>query len=172
MKRTTTDRRRSRHVRAAALAAATAAAALVAGSTTATASAAAPSATASASAGAEVAPAGKAVEEERIATTTLGDDYKLALTALRDTGDPYAASVRLTVYGHTSGAWKETDRVTIGETGGWFWYPLTGNGAVCRFTAGSTNPAPIEVSLTVTPSIGCSPTEHFTLKDGRVYGQP
>ncbi|MFG3253373.1 hypothetical protein [Streptomyces sp. NPDC048172] len=119
---------------------------------------------------ATAAPPEKKAETKQIASTTLGDDYKLTLTALRDTGDPYAASVRLTVYGHTSGAWKETDRVTVGEVGGWFWYPLTGKGAVCRFTAGSTNPAPIEVSLTVTPSIGCSPTDHFTLKDGRVYG--
>ncbi|GAA2099676.1 hypothetical protein GCM10009801_71550 [Streptomyces albiaxialis] len=133
--------------------------------------AAAPGATAAPdAAAAPPAPAAKKVETKQIASTTLGDDYRLTLTALRDTGDPYAASVRLTVYGHSTGAWKETDRVTIGEVGGWFWHPLTGDAAVCRFTAGSTNPAPIEVSLLVTPSIGCSPTDHFTLKDGRVYG--
>jgi hypothetical protein len=30
---------------------------------------------------------------------------------------------------------------------GWFWFPLTGKGAICRFSTASTEPAPVAVSL-------------------------
>ncbi|WP_405834862.1 hypothetical protein [Streptomyces sp. NBC_01176] len=41
--------------------------------------------------------------------------------------------MRLRVFTRTHGAWKESDRVTVGEADGWFWYPITGSGAVCAF---------------------------------------
>ncbi|MGA4844007.1 hypothetical protein [Streptomyces sp. G45] len=106
---------------------------------------------------------------QTIASSVLGSDYKVTLTALRSTQDEYAASVRLQVYKQADGAWKESDRVTVGEVDGWFWYPLTGRGAVCEFSTASTEPAPLTVSLLVTPSIGCSDPAHFTVKDGKVY---
>ncbi|MGP3982210.1 hypothetical protein [Streptomyces sp. KR80] len=109
------------------------------------------------------------VEARQIASSVLGRDHKITLTALRSTQDPYAASVRLQVYADRGGAWQETDRVTVGEADGWFWYPLTGSHAVCEFTTASTNPAPIAVSLLVTPSIGCSATERYELRDGRIH---
>ncbi|WP_375546819.1 hypothetical protein [Streptomyces gossypii] len=109
------------------------------------------------------------VERERIAASVLGDDYKITLTALRSDTDPYAASVRMRAFTQQDGAWQESDRVTVGEVEGWFWFPLTGSQAVCQFSTASTEPAPITVSLLVTPSIGCSAPEAFELRDGRFY---
>jgi hypothetical protein len=104
-----------------------------------------------------------------IASSVLGSDYKVTLTAVRSTDDQYAASVRLQVYTHTKGAWKEYDRVTVGQVDGWFWYPLTGSGAVCAFSTASTEPAPLTVSLLITPSIGCSEPAHYVVKQGKVF---
>ncbi|MFE5812728.1 hypothetical protein ACFQ6S_04795 [Streptomyces sp. NPDC056479] len=114
--------------------------------------------------------AGTAAPQKRqIASSVLGSDYKITLTALRSTQDEYAASVRLQVYTQSGGAWKESDRVTVGEVDGWFWYPLTGSGAVCDFSTASTEPAPLTVSLLITPSIGCSDPTHYVVKEGRVF---
>ncbi len=121
-------------------------------------------------AGAGASSAGTAAPQTRqIASSQLGTDYKVTLTALRSTQDEYAASVRLQVYTQSNGAWKESDRVTVGEVDGWFWYPLTGTGAVCEFSTASTEPAPLTVSLLLTPSLGCSDPTHLVVKDGRVY---
>ncbi|MEU9986988.1 hypothetical protein AB0E10_09315 [Streptomyces sp. NPDC048045] len=104
-----------------------------------------------------------------IASSVLGSDYKITLTALRSTGDQLAASVRLQVYKQTDGVWKESDRVTVGDVDGWFWYPLTGSGAVCEFSTAGTEPAPLTASLQITPSIGCSEPAHYVVKQGRVF---
>ncbi|MFG2603287.1 hypothetical protein ACGFT2_07040 [Streptomyces sp. NPDC048514] len=110
-----------------------------------------------------------APQARTIASSVLGSDYKVTLTALRSAQEPTAASVRLQVFTHAGGTWKESDRVTVGETGGWFWYPLTGSGAVCEFSTASTEPAPLTVSLLVTPSIGCSEPAHYVVQKGRLY---
>ncbi|GAA3774516.1 hypothetical protein GCM10022403_006770 [Streptomyces coacervatus] len=110
-----------------------------------------------------------APQTQQIASSILGSDYKITLTALRSSQDQYAASVQLKVYTHDSGTWKESDRVTVGDVDGWFWYPLTGSHAVCQFTTASTELAPVDVSLTITPSIGCSQPAHYVVKQGRVY---
>ncbi|WP_405594076.1 hypothetical protein [Streptomyces sp. NBC_01092] len=121
-------------------------------------------------AGAGTSNAGTAAPQTRqIASSVLGSDYKITLTALRSPEDEFAASVRLQVFTQSGGAWKESDRVTVGDVDGWFWYPLTGKGAVCDFATASTEPAPLTVSLLVTPSIGCSDPVHFLVKEGRVY---
>ncbi|MDX3618750.1 hypothetical protein [Streptomyces europaeiscabiei] len=110
-----------------------------------------------------------APKTQQIASSVLGSDYKITLTALRSTEDEYAASVRLQVYTRSAGAWKESDRVTVGDVDGWFWYPLTGKGAVCQLSTAGTEPAPLTVSLLLTPSLGCSDPAHFVVKQGRVY---
>ncbi|WP_309096645.1 hypothetical protein [Streptomyces sp.] len=110
-----------------------------------------------------------APQTRQIASSTLGSDYRITLTALRSTEDEYAASVRLQVFTQSGGAWKESDRVTVGDVDGWFWYPLTGKGAVCEFSTASTEPAPVTVSLLLTPSVGCSDPAHYTVREGRVY---
>ncbi|MDQ1013745.1 hypothetical protein [Streptomyces afghaniensis] len=108
-------------------------------------------------------------QTRQIASSVLGSDYKITLTAVRSTQDEYAASVRLQVYTQSDGAWKESDRVTVGDVDGWFWYPLTGKGAVCEFSAASTEPAPLTVSLLRTPSLGCSEPAEYVVKEGKVH---
>ncbi len=111
-----------------------------------------------------------APQKKLIASSVLGSDYKYTLTAVRSPEDQYAATVELQVYTQKNGAWKETDLVTVGDVDGWFWFPLTGKGAVCEFSNASTEPAPLTVSLLITPSIGCSEPVHYVVKQGRVYG--
>jgi hypothetical protein len=116
------------------------------------------------------APAAAARQTRQIASSQLGQDYRITLTALRSTSDRYAASVRLQVFEpNRAGKWKETDRVRVGAVDGWFWFPLTGKGAICRFSTASTEPAPVAVSLLVTPSIGCSAAAHYEIRDGRIH---
>ncbi|MFH0245727.1 hypothetical protein ACGRHY_25670 [Streptomyces sp. HK10] len=110
----------------------------------------------------------RAAERRRIATSVLGRDLKFTLTAVRSQTDPLAASVRLQVFALRNGAWRESDRALIGEAGAWFWFPLTGRHAVCEFSTAGTEPAPVTVSLLVTPSIGCSPTEDFQVENGLI----
>ncbi|MFC7845926.1 hypothetical protein [Streptomyces sp. NPDC057382] len=110
-------------------------------------------------------------QQKQIASSVIGSDYKITLTALRSAQDEYAASVRLQVYRQSGGAWKESDRVTVGEVDGWFWYPLTGRGAVCALSTAGTEPAPLTVSLLLTPSLGCSEPAHYVVRDGRVYAE-
>ncbi|MFE9651142.1 hypothetical protein ACFYO0_45125 [Streptomyces sp. NPDC006365] len=110
----------------------------------------------------------RAKERRRIATSILGRDFKFTLTALRSQADPLAASVRLQVFTFQDGAWKESDRALVGDVDGWFWFTLTGRHAVCEFSTASLEPAPVAVSLLITPSIGCSPTENFQIQDGQI----
>ncbi|MFE7765824.1 hypothetical protein [Streptomyces sp. NPDC057438] len=121
-----------------------------------------------AGAGASSADTAPRQQTREIASSTLGSDYRITLTALRSTEDEYAASVRLRVFTRSGDAWKESDRVTVGDVNGWFWYPLTGKGAVCQLSTASTEPAPLTVSLLLTPSLGCSDPAHFLVKQGRI----
>ena len=105
----------------------------------------------------------------QIASSELGDDYRITLTAERTAGDEYSASVRLRVYTRSDGAWRQSDSAVVGEPAGWFWYPLTGKGAVCQFSTSSSEPAPIDVSLLLTPSLGCSQPQHFILEEGTLH---
>lgn len=110
----------------------------------------------------------QATERRQIATSVLDKDFTFTLTALRSQTDPQAASVRLQVFTFQDGAWRESDRALVGEVDSWFWFPLTGRHAVCEFSTASTEPAPVAVSLLITPSIGCSPTENFQIENGQI----
>ncbi|MFI2380253.1 hypothetical protein ACH5AO_35230 [Streptomyces sp. NPDC018964] len=107
-------------------------------------------------------------EHRQIASSVLDGDFTFTLTALRSQTDPFAASVRLQVFTFEDGAWRESDRALVGEADSWFWFPLTGRHAVCEFSTSGTEPAPVAVSLLITPSIGCSPTENFRIDNGRI----
>jgi hypothetical protein len=107
-------------------------------------------------------------QSQQIASSVLDRDFTFTLTALRSQADPLRATVSLRVFTFQGGAWKESDRATVGAVDGFFWFPLTGRHAVCEFSTASTEPAPVAVSLLITPSIGCSPTENFRIKDGRI----
>ncbi|WP_017624189.1 hypothetical protein [Nocardiopsis chromatogenes] len=93
-------------------------------------------------------------ETHRIATTTFGSDLKIALTAHRS--GEYEAIVELVAFRHGKSGWRPVDRAPVGDT--WFWYPLTGKGAVCDLAL-SNRPGDepsATVSLLLTPSLGCS----------------
>lgn len=111
---------------------------------------------------------GTAGQSREIASSVLDQDLKFTLTALRSGTDPRAATVQLRVFTFQNGVWAESDQATVGDVDGWFWFPLTGRHAICQFSTASTNPAPVAVSLLVTPSIGCSPAENFQVKDGQI----
>ncbi|MFJ9012534.1 hypothetical protein [Streptomyces canus] len=110
----------------------------------------------------------QATERRQIATSVLDRDFKFTLTALRSRTDPLAASVRIQVFTFKDGAWRESDRALVGDVNGWFWFPLTGRHAVCQFSTASTEPAPVAVSLLITPSVGCSPAENFLIENGQI----
>lgn len=118
---------------------------------------------------AQAAPAPEAdATHQVIASSTLGTDVRVTVTAVRSTADPLAATVKLSLYTYTDGAWHRADQTTVGGTDSWFWYPLTGPQAVCTFSTSSTPPDPIGVSLLVTPSIGCSPLYQYSVVNGHL----
>ena len=116
---------------------------------------------------------GRAAETRQIASSVLDADQNVTftLTAIRSTADPLAASVRLKVFVRKDGRSVLTDSVRVGAVDGWFWFPLTGRGAICEFSTASTDPAPVAVSLLITPAVGCSPTENFESRAGRLTPQ-
>lgn len=116
---------------------------------------------------------GPAAETRQIASSILDADenVKFTLTAVRSTADPLAASVRLKAFVRKDGRFVLTDSVRVGAVDGWFWFPLTGRGAICEFSTASTDPAPVAVSLLITPSVGCSPTEQFEVREGQFTAQ-
>ncbi|WP_051723200.1 hypothetical protein [Streptomyces albus] len=105
---------------------------------------------------------------ERIAAAVLGDDRLITLTAVRSRVDRLAATVRLAIFTKERGRWAEEDRAIVGERDGWFWFPLTGDGAVCEFSTSNAELESIEISLLITPSIGCSPVHRFHVEDGEL----
>jgi hypothetical protein len=101
--------------------------------------------------------AAAAGDTRQLASATVGTDLTVTVRAQR-TGES-SANVYLAFSSHGS-QWSE--RVP----GEWFWYPLTGQGAVCGFSVTSlpnTKPV-VGLSLLITPSIGCSDTLHYTVE--------
>lgn len=112
---------------------------------------------------------GRATETRQIASSVLDADQnvKFTLTAIRSTADPLRASVRLKAFVRQHGRLVPSDEVRVGAVDSWFWFPVTGRGAICEFSTASTNPAPVTTSLLITPAIGCSPPQRFELRDGK-----
>ncbi|MEV6946857.1 hypothetical protein AB0N07_33805 [Streptomyces sp. NPDC051172] len=112
---------------------------------------------------------GRASATKQIASSVLDADenVKFTLTAIRSTVDPLKASVRLKAFVRQHGRFVLSDEVQVGAADGWFWFPVTGRGAICEFSTASTNPAPVTASLLITPSVGCSLPERFELRDGK-----
>ncbi|KES05759.1 hypothetical protein BU52_18300 [Streptomyces toyocaensis] len=108
---------------------------------------------------------GRTTETRQIASSVL-NDVRFTLTAVRSAADPLMASVRLEASVRENGRFVPSDEVRVGAVDGWFWFPLTGRGAICEFSTANTEPAPVAVSLLITPSIGCSAPQRFELRDG------
>jgi hypothetical protein len=104
--------------------------------------------------------AADAAESHLVTAAEFGTDLRVTLTAHR-VGD-LEAKVELVAYRTEAGAWTQVDRATVGET--WFWYPLTGTGAVCAFSVADPAGTPeVTVSLLLSPSLGCSDPETVTV---------
>jgi hypothetical protein len=102
-----------------------------------------------------------AAAEAEIGSTTLGTDLKVTLRAYK-TGQ-YDAWVYVATFRYANGAWQPAWHERV--PGNWFWSPLTGKGGVCSLAVGNQPQATptVDVSLLITPSIGCSDTLHFTI---------
>jgi hypothetical protein len=109
------------------------------------------------------APRGAAVQAEgvEIGSTTLGTDLKVTLRAYRQEQD--TARVYVAAFRYANGAWQPAWHERVPGT--WFWFPLTGKGGVCSLAVGNQPQASptVDVSLLITPSIGCSDPLHFTI---------
>jgi hypothetical protein len=95
----------------------------------------------------------------QIAASTLSQDFRATLTAIRSSGTgggPPAATVELAVYQRTAGKWKLTGQQVVGAPNSWFWKVVTSDGGICLFSTSSLSPYPIQVRPLVDANIGCS----------------
>ena len=95
----------------------------------------------------------------QIAVSTLGQDFRAALIAIRSPGEGAgapAATVKVTVYQRPAGKWKLIGQQTVGARNAWFWNVVTRDGGICLFSTSGSSPYPIQVRLLVDDSIGCS----------------
>ena len=99
-----------------------------------------------------------ATSTKQIAVSTLGQDFRATLTAVRgpSEGGAAVATVRVAAYKRSAGEWQLIGRQTVGESNAWLWNVAAGGHATCRFSASDVSPYPLEVRLLVSPSIGCS----------------
>ncbi|HZB29428.1 MAG TPA: hypothetical protein VE465_04600 [Streptosporangiaceae bacterium] len=106
--------------------------------------------------------AAQAAEGVQIGSTTLGTDLKVTLRAYRQEED--TARVYVAAFRYANGAWQPAWQERVPGT--WFWFPLTGTGGVCSLAVGNQPQAAptVDVSLLITPSIGCSDPLHFTIE--------
>ncbi len=95
---------------------------------------------------------------KQIAVSTLGQDFRVTLTAVRgpSQGGAAVATVKVAAYQRSAGEWKLIGRQTVGQSNAWFWNAVTGEGAICLFSTSDFSPYPMEVRLLVSDSIGCS----------------
>jgi len=95
---------------------------------------------------------------KQIAVSTLGQDFRATLTAVRGPsgGGVPAATVKVAVYERSAGEWRLIGRQTVGGNNAWFWNVVTGRGPICQFSTSDTSPYPMEVRLLVSASVGCS----------------
>jgi hypothetical protein len=113
-------------------------------------------------------PGGAAAAEKTIATATV-DDLRVTLAAKkgRDAGGAPSASVELRVYRRGPQGWRFLDRRLVGPPNGFFWFPLTGAGAVRDFCV-KTKPDRVSFQVLVTPSIGWSPVYRYRVAGRRL----
>jgi hypothetical protein len=104
-------------------------------------------------------------QRRQLAVTTLSD-FKVVLTATRELRHPYLATVTATGYRRSGSGWKLIATKRIGKASGWFWFSVqTCSLKTTQFKNNAVSPSPpvvrfdtIQVSLLITPAIGCSRT--------------
>jgi len=110
-------------------------------------------------------------ERRQLAVTTLSD-FKVVLTATRESGHPLLATVTAAGFRRSGRGFQLIAVKRIGKVSGWFWFSVeTCSLKVTQLKNNTVSPSPavvrfdsIEVSLLITPAIGCSGTftERFT----------
>jgi hypothetical protein len=100
-------------------------------------------------------------------TATLAEltfnDHTLTLVAtLVDDEEPQTATVLLQVT--PPGAPEPSDEIVVGAPAGFLWHPVSGEGAVCEFSADETDDGvQVTVQILLSPSMGCSEAYGFVL---------
>lgn len=104
-------------------------------------------------------------QRRQLAVTTLSD-FKVVLTATRESGHPLLATVTAAGFRRSGGRWQLIAVKRIGEVSGWFWFSVeTCSLKVTQLQNNTVSPSPavvrfdsIKVSLLITPAAGCSGT--------------
>ncbi len=88
--------------------------------------------------------------------TAAGVDYRVVLTASRDSSDaPPAAHVTVTTYERASGGWQVGRAERLAGT--YFWHTITGPHALCRLELRTSARPHVVVQLLQSPALGCGP---------------
>jgi hypothetical protein len=88
------------------------------------------------------------------------------LTAIKAKG--VRATAVLQAYRRRAGAWRPLGLSVVGERGGFFWGPLTGEGGV-RGLRVNPDTGRIGFRLLITPSVGYSQRYRFSVAGGRLH---
>jgi len=104
-------------------------------------------------------------QQRQLAAATLSD-FKVVLTATREPGHPLLATVTAAGYRRSGSAWTLIATKQIGKASGWSWFSVeTCSLTITQLKNNTVSPSPpvvrfdsIEVSLLITPAIGCSDT--------------
>jgi len=112
---------------------------------------------------------GVAERQHTIASATV-EDFRVVVRAIEgpDDGGAPLASVRLEALVKKGGSWRLVGRRTVGRPNGFFWFPLTGPGAIRQFSVESFPVRRVRFQLLITPSAGFSPLYRFHLEGARL----
>jgi hypothetical protein len=95
--------------------------------------------------------------------------FRAIVTATKTSGGSApSASVSVTAFENTGGAWRSVGRVRVGRPSGFFWKALTGPRGIRQFSIGTSPLQRVSVQLLVTPALGWSPIYQFQVQDGRL----
>lgn len=116
-------------------------------------------------------------QRRQLAVATLSD-FKVVLTATRESGHPLLATVTAAGFRRSGGHLQLIAVKRIGKVSEWFWFSVeTCSLKVTQLKNNTVSPSPavvrfdsIEVSLLITPAIGCSGT--FTKRFTPVAARP
>lgn len=110
-------------------------------------------------------------QRRQLAVTTLSD-FKVVLTATRESGHPLLATVTAAGFRRSGGRLQLIAVKRIGKVSGWFWFSVeTCSLEATQLKNNTVSPSPavvrfdsIKASLLITPAIGCSGTftQRFT----------
>lgn len=122
-----------------------------------------------ASASTRPAPAHHPSVSRQIATTTLGNDSRVTLTAFRvGRGSHARATVRLSVYRRCASGWRLTARRTVGEAHAWSWRSVTAHHTIEAFSTSSVGRQEIRVRLVTTRRVTSSASYAFHVDGGKI----